>query len=90
MQWLYPRHPTRILVPIDLDGKPESTVFEIAHRHPETTVFWYLDDRFLGTTTHFHQKALRPSLGEHTLSLVDADGVKIKQQITIVPRRGER
>lgn len=88
MQWLYPRHPTRILVPIDLDGKPESTIFEIAHHRPETTVFWYLDDRFLGTTTHFHQKALRPAIGEHTITLVDADGVKIKQQITIVPRRG--
>ncbi len=89
MQWLYPRHPTRILVPIDLDGKPESTVFEVAHRHPETKVFWYMDNQFLGTTTTYHQKALRPTVGEHTITLVDANGVKLTQHITIVPRRGE-
>ena len=89
MQWLYPRHPTRILVPIDLDGKPESTVFEVAHRHAATKVFWYIDNDFLGTTTNFHQKALRPAVGAHTITLVDANGAKLTQQITIVPRRGQ-
>ncbi len=87
MQWVYPRHPTRILVPVDLDGKTESTVFEIAHRHKETKVFWYMDDQFLGITSNYHQKALRPEVGNHTITLVDANGAKLTQKITVLPRR---
>ena len=86
MQWVYPRHPTKILVPIDLDGKAQSTVFEIAHRHPETKVFWYLDEAFISTTTTYHQLALRPTPGKHTLTLTDANGARLVQTFEIVAR----
>lgn len=84
MQLIYPKTPTRIYVPVDLDGRLGSTVFQVAHRVPETEVFWHLDGAYLGSTRTFHQMALQPPLGKHTLTLVDANGYRITQPFEII------
>lgn len=84
MQLIYPKHPTRIYVPVDLDGKLGSTVFQVAHRSRSAEIFWHLDGNYLGTTTVFHQMALQPAVGEHTLALVDRDGYRLEQRFEIV------
>ena len=84
MQLIYPKHATRIYVPIDLDGKLGSTVFQVAHRSRSAEIFWHLDGNYLGTTTVFHQMALQPPVGMHTLALVDRDGYRLEQRFEIV------
>jgi penicillin-binding protein 1C len=84
MQWVYPRNPTKIFVPISIDGTPQQTVFELAHHQPTIKVFWYLDDNFLGTTTNYHQQALRPSMGKHKLVATDANGTRLEQIFEVV------
>ncbi len=84
MQLIYPKHPTRIYVPVDLDGKLGSTVFQVAHRSRSAEIFWHLDGNYLGTTTVFHQMALQPPVGKHTLALVDRDGYRLEQTFEIV------
>lgn len=84
MQLIYPKHPTRIYVPIDLDGKLGSAVFQVAHRSRSAEIFWHLDGVYLGTTTVFHQMALQPSIGKHILALVDRDGYRLEQTFEIV------
>lgn len=84
MQLIYPKHPTRIYVPVDLDGKLGSTVFQVAHRSRSAEIFWHLDGNYLGTTTVFHQMALQPPIGVHTLALVDRDGFRLEQSFEIV------
>jgi penicillin-binding protein 1C len=87
MQLIYPKHPARIYVPVDLDGKPGKTVFQVAHRNPEMPVFWHLDDQYLATTTTFHQLALQPPPGPHTLTLVDRDGHRLVQAFEIIGKK---
>lgn len=84
MQLIYPKHPTRIYVPIDLDGKLGSTVFQVAHRSRSAEIFWHLDGNYIGTTTVFHQMALQPPVGKHSLALVDRDGYRLEQSFEIV------
>lgn len=84
MQLIYPKHPTRIYVPVDLDGKLGSTVFQVAHRSRSAEIFWHLDGQFIGVTTVFHQMALQPPVGKHTLALVDRDGFRLEQTFEIV------
>lgn len=84
MQLIYPKHPTRIYVPVDLDGKLGSTVFQVAHRSRSAEIFWHLDGNYLGTTTVFHQMALQPPVGKHTLALVDRDGYRLEQTFEII------
>jgi penicillin-binding protein 1C len=84
MQLIYPKNPTRIYVPVDLDGKLSSTVFQVAHRVPDTEIYWHLDGNYLGSTKTFHQMALQPPVGKHRLSLVDVHGNRVEQGFEII------
>jgi penicillin-binding protein 1C len=84
MQFIYPKHITKIYVPVDLNGKLSSTVFQVAHRNPETELFWHLDGVYLGSTKTFHQMALQPPVGKHSLTIVDKDGYRLVQSFEII------
>ena len=86
MQWVYPRHPTKIMTPIDLSGQEKDIVFQIAHRRTATKIFWYIDNSFLGTTTDFHQRAVHLPTGKHRVVLVDADGNRLEQAVEVLGR----
>lgn len=74
MEIIYPQKNSRIYVPVELDGKPGRSVFEVAHRTPATTLFWYLDDFYLGSTNDFHQMGVNPEAGKHKLTVTDETG----------------
>ncbi len=86
MQLIYPRYPTRILVPTDLDGVTQRTVFTVAHRLPETTIYWHLDNQFMGSTQTFHEMELHPPVGRHRLTLVDERGHRLEREFEIIIR----
>jgi penicillin-binding protein 1C len=74
MDMIYPKNNSRIYIPVDLDGNPESIVFKAAHRDRSTTIYWHLDEKFAGSTTQFHQLSLSPERGSHRLTLIDSKG----------------
>jgi penicillin-binding protein 1C len=75
MRMIYPnQNNMKIFVPIELDGTLGKTVFSVAHRKPKTTIYWHLDNEYLGSTETFHQFGLRPEAGKHRLTLVDESG----------------
>ena len=84
MQLIYPKHPTKIYVPVDLNGQLSSTIFQVAHRSPDTEIFWHLDQAYLGSTRTFHQMALQPAVGKHRLSLVDKTGYRLELPFEII------
>lgn len=77
MALLYPKANSKIYVPVEIDGKTGKTVFEATHRNVNTTVYWHLDDVFIGETKEIHQMALAPSAGKHKLMLIDENGISI-------------
>ncbi len=75
MAMLYPRSiNAKISIPRNLDGSLSDIVFEAVHRANDATIYWHLDDKYIGTTKTFHKLALCPAIGHHILTLVDADG----------------
>jgi penicillin-binding protein 1C len=87
MEFIYPaKKDTRLYVPLELDGTPGKTVFEIAHRRPETIVFWHLDGKYLGETKTIHQMGLYPGEGEHELLVVDEEGNILASRFTVMRR----
>lgn len=86
MEIIYPKVLSSIFVPIDLDGKPSATVFEIAHRQAATRVFWHIDDTFMGETKDIHEMAFKPTPGKHRLTLVDENGASLERVFTILAR----
>ncbi len=87
MELIYPREMERLFIPRQLDGSPGTLLFEVAHRHPQTTLYWYVDRDFVGETRDFHQMSLYPSPGSHTLTITDADGYQLTKKFRVM--RGE-
>ncbi|MET6999826.1 penicillin-binding protein 1C [Chitinophaga defluvii] len=86
MELIYPRPNSKIYVPIEIDGKPGQTIFTATHRNSSATIYWHLDNNFVGTTVEFHQLALRPAPGRHTITLVDENGEQIQQSFEILKK----
>lgn len=86
MSLIYPTEEGSIYVPLDLDGTRSRTVFQAAHRLPGTTIYWHLDEDYLGTTRDIHQMELAPNAGQHTLTLVDEFGENLTRRFTILEK----
>ncbi len=84
MQFIYPRGQTKILIPKDLDGSYQKIVFKATHRNPDAKLFWHLDDKYIQTTTNFHQIAFVADLGWHRITIVDEGGNSISERFEIV------
>ncbi len=84
MEMIYPREDIRIYIPVQLDGTRGRVVFEVAHRRPETAIYWHLDDHFITATRTIHQVELLPSNGWHTLTLVDENGETIRKKFLVI------
>ncbi len=83
---VYPDPGASIYIPKELDGTRGKVIFEAAHRHPGKTIFWSIDDQFVGRTVDFHQVALCPLAGSHILTLVDEDGNQVTESFRILEK----
>jgi len=84
---LYPDTNARVLIPRELDGSRGRTVFEAVSRRREATIYWHLDDRYLGETHTFHQQSLDIDPGEHILTLVDEKGERVARRFQVLATR---
>ena len=79
-----PEPDTKIYIPRELDGREGRVVFQAAHRDAGETIYWHLDDRYMGETTVFHDLEARPGTGIHTITLVDGKGNRISRTFEIL------
>lgn len=83
MEFIYPQENNTIFLPRDFDGKTNDLILKVAHSKPETTVFWYLNERFMGTTKDIHELAILPNSGTYTITVVDEFGNEAKRIVEI-------
>lgn len=83
MDFIYPKENNSIFLPKDFDGTTNDLVLKIAHSKPESTVFWYLNETYIGTTKDIHELAILPKQGKHIITVVDEFGNDAKRQISI-------
>jgi len=81
--YIYPKLSNRIFLPKDFDGETNDLILKIAHSKPESTVFWYLDDRYMGSTKDIHELGIQPNPGKHMITVVDEFGNEAKRQFEI-------
>lgn len=87
MHIVYPKENSSIYVPLTFEGKPGEVIFEAGHRNSGTTIFWHLDETFLGQTTGVHQLSLNPPAGEHVLQLIDESGLSVEVHFSVTETR---
>lgn len=71
-----PEHGSTVVMPRNFGGKEEKLVFKVACRDADATLFWHLDDNYLGQTQRLHELAVTPSIGQHWLTIVDTHGAR--------------
>ena len=84
MDLIYPKPDSKIFIPRELNGNEGKIIFELAHRNPNTVVYWHLDGNFVGTTKGSHNLILNPRKGKHFLTLVDENGETINSYFDII------
>ncbi len=61
-------------------------MIKATHKKNNTTLYWHLDGTYLGNTTKYHQIAVLPSVGEHTLVLTDDEGENLSCKFTLLDK----
>ena len=86
VDFLYPHDGTRIYIPVELGGRKGRAVFAAAHRDPGATLHWHLDDRYIGSTSVFHEQALDVAEGRHVVTVVDDRGNRARRAFEVLAK----
>jgi len=85
MELVYPAIAnTKIYIPIELSGAKGQTVLEAIHKNSAATIYWHLNDQYVGSTTTFHRLALDIAPGKYTLTLVDQQGYRVTRNFEVL------
>ncbi|WP_039915754.1 penicillin-binding protein 1C [Cellvibrio mixtus] len=84
MELIYPQAQSRIYIPVDLDGKRSRVIFKAVHRDAAATLYWHLDDAFLGETKVFHEREASLEPGIHRLLVIDKNGYKLERRFSVI------
>jgi penicillin-binding protein 1C len=86
MEVIYPKNNAIVYIPLELDGTRGKIVINAAHRNSGSKIYWHIDNEYVSTTTNFHQLAISPPPGKHTLTLVDENGERLVQTFTVLDK----
>ena len=80
---IYPQNGITLVLTRSLSGSQNGAVFRAAHADPSATLYWHIDDEFIGETTGEHELRVDPAPGEHRLTLIDEQGARRVHLFTV-------
>lgn len=83
MEFIFPKKNETVLLAKDFEEHLNEVIFKLVHRSPETKVYWYLNEQFIGSTETFHELAVAPKSGTYILTATDQEGNELKQLVEI-------
>ncbi|MFO7657884.1 MAG: penicillin-binding protein 1C [Bacteroidales bacterium] len=83
LQIIYPYENAILWVPRDFNLRYQKVVFRAANRNPEANVYWYLNDKLLGTTTREHVITSTVPTGWHEIFVIDDAGNKDRKRFYV-------
>lgn len=84
MDLIYPHSGSRLYIPVDIDGKRSRALLQAVHRQPGMTLYWHLDEQYLGETKLFHEQSVALEPGWHKLTLVDQQGYQLQRWFQVL------
>ena len=84
MELIYPQARSRIYIPVNLEGKRSRVILKAVHRDPSATLFWHLDDTYLGETKIFHEREVSLEPGIHQLLIMDKQGYRMERRFRVI------
>jgi penicillin-binding protein 1C len=83
---IYPKSDAKIFIPRNIQGNKERVVLKATHRDRNATLYWHLNDEFIGETKTLHHLEIKPSPGRYTLTLTDDTGESFYKVIEILEK----
>ncbi len=71
---VYPQKNAALWIPRDFNGRLQQVALRAAHQQGDQRVFWYLDNRYLGSSREKHALAVTLAKGWHKLKIIDESG----------------
>jgi len=84
MDFVYPKNNSKLYLPIGFDGLRKALVLKLAHNIPDTKVYWYLDENYLGETKSIHEQSINILPGIHSITVLDALGYESILRVEIL------
>ena len=86
---IYPRNGFKIYLPINESNVKNELIMNATCSNLNTTLFWYLDENYLGETKRYHQMAVKPAFGKHQLLIMDEKGKSLSTQFEIIDKKSK-
>lgn len=83
MEFIHPKAGEAILLPRTPGNPSTDILMKLAHQQADATVYWYLDQTYMGKTEGFHELVMDIAPGEYLLTALDDRGNRIQQNLHI-------
>lgn len=76
LEFIYPKAGSHILIPKDFNGEYQKIRVSVGINVNETTLYWYLNGKYLGKTENKHEYFIEFSSGNQELTVQEQSGIK--------------
>jgi penicillin-binding protein 1C len=83
MQMIYPTYGITVVATKQLSGERGKIVLQAAHNRAKSTIYWHIDEQYIGETHDNHQLAYLPDIGNHTITLIDDEGYSLVMPLVV-------
>ncbi len=83
---IYPKGDTKIFIPKNIEGRFEKVLLQATHRSTSATLYWHVDNVYMGETKSVHNFEIQPRPGKHTLTIIDQDGAELTRTIEVLEK----
>ncbi len=77
------KYRTKVSLTKGNNGALNPVILKLTHGNSEASIYWYLDDHFIKETKDYHEIPLKPSIGEHVITVIDHLGNEKKCVIEV-------
>jgi penicillin-binding protein 1C len=81
---IYPAPNAKIFIPKNMDEKKENVIAKATSTYDNRSLFWHLDDHYIGITNGLHSLALNGTIGKHKLTITDESGHRVVRNFEII------
>jgi penicillin-binding protein 1C len=83
MAFVFPENNASFYLTKDFNSEVNGLIFKLIHSNLEASVYWYLNDEYIGKTKSIHEMEISPKKGVYTITVVDEFGYEHKQNFEI-------
>ena len=86
IQIIYPADGIKIFLPVEKEKTPNTLILKAYHPKANSTVFWYIDDEFMGKTQQLNTHEIHTVIkkGNHILTIIDDAGNRSQVEFEVL------